>query len=123
MRQARVMIECRFVYRSVNGRRKGAGHGPSGTPECPGRKRPKMNSSKRPLRSCGDSPPAVDPPQRDPPAGHEAEEQDQRRVLARQGALRRRPRMLGRGGPPGGGNLSIMETRGHTLVTILFIFP
>src|SRR3989441_13096641 len=30
-----------------------------------------MNSSKRPPQS-GDSPPAVDPPQRDPSAGHEA---------------------------------------------------
>src|SRR2546426_269582 len=39
-----------------------------------------MNSSKRPPQS-GDSPPAVDPPQRDPSAGHEAPEQDQRRGL------------------------------------------
>src|SRR2546422_4865412 len=35
-----------------------------------------MNSSKRPPQS-GDSPPAVDPPQRDPSAVHEAPEQDQ----------------------------------------------
>src|SRR3989441_11973094 len=39
-----------------------------------------MNSSKRPPQS-GDSPPAVDPLQRDPSVGHEAPEQDQRRGL------------------------------------------
>src|SRR2546429_3098133 len=39
-----------------------------------------MNSSKRPPQS-GDSPPAGDPPQRDPSAVHEAPEQDQRRGL------------------------------------------
>ena len=36
----------------------------------------------------GDLPPAVDPAQRDLPAGHEAKEQDQCRVLGRQRALR-----------------------------------
>src|SRR5215470_18366851 len=36
----------------------------------------------------GDLPPAVDPAQLDLPAGHEAEEQDQGRVLGRQRALR-----------------------------------
>src|SRR2546425_1188730 len=39
-----------------------------------------MNSSKRPPQS-DDSPPAVDPPQRDPSTVHEAPEQDQRRGL------------------------------------------
>src|SRR3989442_15345189 len=39
-----------------------------------------MNSSKRPPQS-GDSPPAVDPPQRDPSTVHEAPEEDQRRGL------------------------------------------
>jgi hypothetical protein len=37
---------------------------------------------------CGDLPPAVDPAQLNLPTGHEAEEQDQRRVFAGQRALR-----------------------------------
>ena len=36
----------------------------------------------------GDLPPAIDPAQPDQPARHKAEEQDQRRVIARQRALR-----------------------------------
>src|SRR5207248_7812117 len=36
----------------------------------------------------GDFPPAVDPAQPDLPARHQAEEEDQRRLLARQRALR-----------------------------------